>query len=135
MQADLPAVRKRFAQFEDGELLRIAHAAESEYIAEVVALARETLEHRGIDFAEPELKAEVAQALVREREYKRTHDDKPLGWLGRVGCAIAGIIVSLIVAAVMMSKGRRRAAQDAIAACVLGMLAKLLVIGLLSATS
>lgn len=133
MQADLPAIRNRFAQLEDDELLRIAHAAESEYIVEVVALAREELEHRGVDFAEPALKAEVAQALVREREYKRTHDDKPLGWLGRIGCAIAGIIVSLIVAAVMMSNGRRRAAQDAIGACVLGMLAKLLVIGLLSA--
>lgn len=133
MQADLPAIRRRFAQLEDGELLRIAHAVEGEYIAEVIALAREVLEHRGVDFAEPEVKAEVMRAFVREREYKRAHDDKPLGWLGRIGCAIAGIIVSLIVAAVMMSNGRRRAAQDAIAACVLGMLAKLLVMGLLSA--
>lgn len=133
MQADLPAIRRRFAQIEEGELLRVAHADESEYIAEVVSLAREELQRRGVDYAEPERKAEVALALVREREYKRTHDDKPLGWFGRIGCAIAGIIVSLIVAAVMMSNSRRRAAQDAIAACVLGMLAKLLIIGLLSA--
>lgn len=135
MQADLPAIRRRFAQLEDGELLRVAHADESEYIVEVVALAREELERRGVDYAEPERKAEVARALVREREHKRTHDDKPLGWFGRIGCAVAGIIVSLIVAAVMMSNGRSRAAQDAIAACVLGMLAKLLIIGLLSATA
>lgn len=135
MQADLPAIRRRFAQLEDDELLRVAHADDSEYIAEVVALAREELERRGVDYAEPERKAEVAQALVREREYKRTHDDKPLGWFGRIGCAIAGIIVSLIVAAVLMSNGRRRAAQDAIAACVLGMLGKLLIFGVLSATA
>lgn len=130
MQADLAAIRRKFEQSDDNDLLRVAHAGEEDYIPEVVALARDELDRRGVDYAKPEVEAGIVETLAREREEKRTHAGSGLSPIGCVGCAIAGILISLIVAAVMMSNGRKRAAQDAIFWCMCGMAVKLALAGL-----
>ncbi len=133
MQADLAAIRRKFEQTDDKGLLRVAHAGEEDYIPEVVALARDELDRRGVDYVNLEIETEIVQALAREREEKRAHSRAGLSLFGCVGCAIAGVLISLIVAAVMMSSGRTRAAQDAIFWCMGGVAAKLAMIGLIAA--
>lgn len=135
MQADLAAIRRKFEQTDDNGLLRVAHAGEEDYIPEVVALARDELDRRGVDYAKPEIETAIVQTLAREREEKRAHSGAGLSPFGCIGCAIAGVLISLIVAAVMMSSGRRRAAQDAIFWCMCGMAAKLALVGLVAALS
>ena len=130
MQADLPAIRKKFAQSDEQALLCVAYADQSEYIPQVIALSREELERRGVDYAKPEVEAEVVQTLALERERKRASEGAPISALGGFGCAVAGILISLIVAAVMMSNGRKRAAQDAIVWCMCGMAVKMLLLAL-----
>ena len=130
MQADLAAIRRKFEQTDDNGLFRVAYAGEEEYIPEVVALARDELDRRGVDYANPEMETEIVQTLAREREEKSAHSGTGLSTLGCIGCAIAGVLISLIVAAVMMSSGRNRAAQDAIFWCMCGMAVKLALAGL-----
>ena len=130
MQADLEAVRRKFAQTDDADLLRVAHADEDDYIPEVIALARAELDRRGIDHARPDVREQVRGDLADERQHRLAHEGRPLSGPGRLGCAIAGVVIALIAAAVMMSNGRKRAAQDAIAWGVIGLLAKLALIGL-----
>lgn len=48
--ADLHGLSEQYALYDDASLLRIAHASEREYVAEVIALARSELVKRGIDY-------------------------------------------------------------------------------------
>lgn len=125
MQVDLEAIRRGFEDKDDEALLRIAYASEEEYLAEVIALARESLAGRGIDCDSPEVASRGAE--VRERERRLAGEDRPLHPLACVGCLLAGLIVSVIVAVVMAVNGRMRAARDALMWCLAGIGLKLLV--------
>lgn len=57
---------------------------------------------------------------------RRAQDTRPIPLWACLACAISGVVVSMIIAVVMHSKGRRQAMQDALVWSVMGLGVKLL---------
>lgn len=125
MQADLVAIRRRLDAADDRELYRVAHAKEHEYIPEVIALARELLGQRGLDPESPDL-VRIAESQrqvelsVRGDERARRSEQMTM-----VLCAIAGIMITLLVTCVFALNGKHHLIRFAWKGCGIGLIAKL----------
>lgn len=125
MQADLGAIRRRLVDADDHELYRVAHAREHEFIPEVIALARELLQQRGLD-ADAMNAVSIAEAR-RDEELSSRHGERKerSEQLTFALCAITGIFITLIVTVVLMADGKRHLIRHAWKGCAIGWLVKL----------
>jgi hypothetical protein len=107
----LEELRRRYAGLETHELFAIVHTDSDQYRPGAVRIAQEELAKRRVsseDTAELQLKAET------ERRARLEYEESPLPTGLKALCLLQPGMPGLVTHAVMVSKGRKRAAREAI---------------------
>lgn len=125
MQADLVAIRRRLDAADDRELYRVAHAKEHEYIPEVIALARELLDQRGLDAGSPESMSIAESQRQSELSVLTDERTRRSEQMTMALCAITGIMITLLVTCVLALNGKQRLIRFAWKGCGIGLVVKL----------
>ncbi len=107
----LVELRKRYAVLETEELFAIAHTDSDQYRSAAVRVAREELARRKVSNEDA---AEFQQKAETKRIGRLDEEEKPLPAGLKLLCLVFAGMPALVTYAIMESKGRKRAAREAI---------------------
>lgn len=114
---DAVAAKQRYTLLDDVALVKIAYGSKVEYLPEAVALAREELNNRGVAESDG-----VVISTIATEQSEPLQKDQDLAPALKALCFILTPIPSLLIAGWQLASGRRRAAKQALAWTLYGLL-------------
>ena len=128
---DIEETKRRYAQFEDEELVRIAFIAPDDFVDEAVQLAKEELVRRGINGQDHPLARTAEKTLQRRSAEEAAVASRPANKFLLVVSFLFADVIAIIAALWYSANGRKRAATQVWKAFGLGWSFRLVLIGIL----
>ena len=119
---DIEAARRRYADAEMDELVKVAFVRSEDYVETAVALARAELERRGLSGSDHPVATAAAEAVASRGKAEEQASRQPANRIWLVICFLFADLVAVLSALLYSAKGRHVAANQVWKAFGLGWL-------------